>query len=186
MEMRKILLPMMILLLAAPIGAGELAGVNMDEKASVGDEELMLNGMGLRKKAIFKVYVGGFYLPEKRSDASAILGADTSRVMVMEFMRNVSAEQLCGGWNDGLAANYTSPSAELTGQFEELCAAMEDVSKGDRVTFTYEAGGGTSIDVKGADKGTIEGKEFSDALFGCWIGDEPSAGGDFKAGVLGG
>ena len=63
---------------------------------------------------------------------------------------------------------------------------MDDVSKGDRVSFTYEPGVGTAIDVKGADKGTIEGKEFGDALFGCWIGEKPSAGEDFKEGVLGG
>jgi len=182
--MRNLLLSLLMLTLAAPVVAGELVGVQMDDQMTVGEETLMLNGMGLRKKAIFKVYVAGIYLPAKASDPKAILDADSPRRMVMEFMRNVSASQLCDGWDEGLEANTPGASADLTAQFKTLCDAMDDVSKPDQVIFTYVPGSGTQIAVKGADKGIIEGKEFADALFACWIGDHPP-GDDFKSGVLG-
>jgi len=182
--MRNLLLALLILTLAAPVTAGELVGVQMDDQMTVGDANLVLNGMGLRKKAIFKVYVAGLYLPAKASDAKAILAADTPRRMIMEFSRNVSAGQLCGGWDEGLEANTPGASAGVQAQFKTLCEAMEDVSKTDQVIFTYVPESGTQIAVKGADKGTIEGKEFADALFACWIGDHPP-GDDFKSGVLG-
>ena len=51
----------------APAQAAELGGVELADTATVGDQTLVLNGLGLRKKAIFKVYVGGLYLPKKSS-----------------------------------------------------------------------------------------------------------------------
>ena len=62
-----------------PAAAKELAGVNMPDTLSVGDKTLKLNGVGLRKKAIFKVYVGGLYLETPSKDAAAILASDQRR-----------------------------------------------------------------------------------------------------------
>ena len=83
--MRISLVLSLALLMALPVAAGELVGVMMDDSVSVGDDNLVLNGMGLRKKAMFKVYVGGLYLPARSSDSEAILVADGPRHMVMEF-----------------------------------------------------------------------------------------------------
>ena len=97
----------LILLLTGATGAwgGELAGVSMPDSAQVGDESLVLNGMGLRKKSIIKVYVAGLYLAEPSSDAGNILEADSPRLTRMSFLRGVKSGQLCGGWEDGLANN---------------------------------------------------------------------------------
>ena len=51
-----------LFLAARPALARELAGVSLPDTLSAGDKALKLNGLGLRKKAIFKVYVGGLYL----------------------------------------------------------------------------------------------------------------------------
>jgi hypothetical protein len=56
-------------------GAVEVAGVKFDDKSRVGTGELVVNGAGLRKKAVFKVYAMALYLPEKRGDAEAVLAA---------------------------------------------------------------------------------------------------------------
>jgi len=45
--------------------AVEVAGVKFDDKTRVGPGELVVNGAGLRKKAVFKVYAMALYLPEK-------------------------------------------------------------------------------------------------------------------------
>jgi len=171
--------------MATPAAAGELAGVELAESAEAGGETLVLNGMGLRKKFIVKVYVAGLYLSEKNSDAEAILEADAPRRTVMHFMRGVSESQLCDGWDDGLEANTPKASAEVKEQFETLCGYMADVDKGEEITFTYLPGEGTEVAVRGESQGTIEGKAFADALFACWIGPKPP-GGDFKEGLLGG
>ena len=172
------------LLAPATADAGELAGVTLADSARVGDQTLVLNGLGLRKKAIFKVYVGGLYLPARSSDAAAILEADQPRHMVLEFVRSVGSDSIGGAWEDCLEANQPNAPAALEQQFADLSAAMDDVTSGDQLTFTYTPGQGTAVQVKGADKGTFEGKPFADALFACWIGDHPPSE-DFREGLLG-
>ena len=183
---RVLTLALICCLLVAPLGAAELAGVTMHDRIEAGGESLVLNGLGLRKKAIFKIYVGGLYLPAKQSDAGKIFAADAARRMVLHVVyKGLSKDQLVGGWDDCLAANHPSASSEVKSGFETLNGWMEEVKKGGRLTFTYLPGSGTEVTVKGQSKGSIAGKPFADALFACWIGDKPATE-DLKEGLLGG
>lgn len=182
--MRTLALFFLLLVPAGAAAAGELAGVIMQDSALVGDETLVLNGMGLRKRAVFKVYVAGLYLPEKTNSAESILGSDTPRLTAMDFSRAVGAGQLCDAWKECLENNTADPSPELVQQFETLCGYMEDVVKADPMVFTYVPGYGTTVQVKGSLKGRIEGKPFADALWACWIGPVPPSEA-FKQGLLG-
>lgn len=175
----------MLLLPAAPaVEAAELGGVQLDDTVQVGDQNLVLNGIGMRKKAIFKVYVAGLYLPTKQSDPGTILVEDGPRRLTMEFVRNVSASQLSGAWDDCLEGNVPGASAEVKKGFASLNGWMVDVGSGDRLSVTYVPGTGTAVEVKGAAKGTVEGKEFADAMFSCWLGPAPPSD-DLKEGLLG-
>jgi hypothetical protein len=163
-----------------------LAGVAMPRSRQLGGQALTLNGMALRKKAIFKVYVAGLYLPAKSADAEAILAADAPRLLVMHFVRDVDARKICEAWNESLAANTPDASAKLKQHFATLCSWMEDVADGEQFSFGYLPGQGTTVEVRGREKGTIAGKEFADALFKSWIGPKPGPGEDFKRDLLGG
>lgn len=183
--MRNLSVLALMLAVATASWAGELAGVSMPDTAQVGDQELMLNGMGLRKKAFIKVYVAGLYLAEKTTDSQAVLDSDSPRHLAMDFRYGVGAKKLCGAWDEGLEKNTSSPTDELKAKFATLCEYMEDMDKGDTMTYTYIPGKGTEISVNGTVKGEIEGKAFADALWACWIGPEPPSQ-DFKEGLLGG
>jgi len=184
--MRTLIAAVLAVALAGPAAAGQLAGVTLPDTATVGEHNLVLNGLAIRKKLFVKVYVAGLYLGEKSTSAEAILGADAPRRGVMQFVYGVGKGKVCEGWSEGLEANTPNASAEVKQQFETLCSYMEDVEDGDQVVFTYLPGSGTEIAVKGQNKGTIEGKPFADALFACWIGPKPGPGEAFKKGVLGG
>lgn len=178
------LIPFVLMLLAFPLSAAELAGVNLADSVRVDDQTLVLNGLGLRKKAIFKVYVGGLYLTSKQTGAEKILQADEPRRMVLQFVRSVGGDSIGGAWQDCLTANVDAPSSDLESQFGQLSSWMSDVSSGDQLTFTYRPGKGTEVEVKGKSQGTVDGKAFADALFSCWIGSHPPSA-DFKSGLLG-
>lgn len=183
--MRRLLFLFLALILAAPAAAGTLADVTMSDTMSVNGKNLVLNGMGLRKKAIIKVYVAGLYLPAKESSAEKILSSDTERSLAMEFVREVDKEKICKAWHDGLESNSPSKAAALKADFDTLCGYMANMPEGGKIGFTYVPGQGTAISVNGAVKGTIPGKDFADAMFACWIGSNPP-GADFKTGLLGG
>lgn len=168
---------------AAP--AAELAGVSMPDRVEVGGQSLVLNGQGLREKFFVDVYVAGLYLPEKQRSEEAIFGSDTPRKLVMHFVHDVSQQQVCDAWQDSLEANRPNAPAALAADFDTLCDFMEDVEDGEEMVFTYVPGTGTTVEVKGEEKGTIEGKEFADALYASWIGEHPATG-KLKKGLLGG
>lgn len=161
-------------------------GVSLPRRLDLEGHALILNGTATRKKFIVKVYVAGLYLPARESDAEKILGADEPRHLVMQFVHDVDKGKMCNAWNEALANNTPDASAELKAQFETLCGYMEDIKKGEQFAFTYLPGEGTRVQVKGAARGTIEGKAFADALFKAWIGPKPGPGEGFKKQLLGG
>ncbi len=181
---RSILLIVSVLLVL-PLAGGVLKGVKMDESITLDGKTLLLNGMALRKKIIFKVYVAGLYLPQKEKSAEKILGADTCRVTIMHFLRSVGPGKINGAWYDGLEDNTPGFSKELKAKFDTLAKYMEKMTDGGQIIFSYIPGKGTAVKVNGTIKGTIEGKDFADALFSCWIGKKPGPGEGFKEDLLG-
>ena len=164
----------------------EIAGVTVPATVDAGVQSLVLNGAALRKKAVFKVYVAGLYLPAKNTDASAILAADGPRELRMEFVRDVGKDKMCEAWDESLKNNTPDADAQLQGEFKELCGWMQDLKKGDVMSFTYLPASGTTVAIAGQTKGSIAGKPFADALFKSWIGPKPGPGEGFKRDLLGG
>ena len=174
-----------VCLFAVPIIAGTLASITLPDGLDVDGQKLVLNGMALRKKVVFKVYVAGLYLPAKEKNSEKILAADGTRCTVMHFMRSADAGAISEAWFEGLQANTPNHSQELKKQFDTLATLMEDVKEGDKLVFTYLPGKGLEVKVKGKVKGLLPGKAFADALFACWIGKKPGPGEDFKKALLG-
>lgn len=177
--------PAVSIFTTSPLTAGTLKGVTMEDAIEVDGQKLVLNGMALRKKFVFKVYVAGLYLPQKEKDAVKILNADQPRRLVMHWLRSVGTGKINDAWYEGLEDNTPNHSPELKKQFDTMTGMMEKVKDNDLIVFTYLPGKGTEVNVKGKVKGTIEGKAFADALFACWIGPEPGPGEGFKEDLLG-
>lgn len=179
------LLVFLALPLAIPAAAGTLAGVTLPDKVEVNGHSLVLNGMGLRKKLVIKVYVGALYLPQKEKAAARVLGADAPRRMALHFLYDVNKEQMCEAWSEGLEGNTPNAPADVKKAFGTLCAWMDGVGKGQKLFLTYLPGEGTRVEVGGKVKGTLPGKAVADAILGTWIGPDPAPGEDFKKSVLG-
>jgi len=183
--MRSILALVFVLILGSVAQAATLEGVTLPDTETVAGKSLVLNGIGLRKKGLFKVYVAGLYLPAKETSAEKVLAGDTERKMVLQFVRNVSKDQICNAWHEGLDNNSPAKAKALRPNFDTLCTYMQDLKEGNQLAFAYAPGKGTTISVNGVEKGTIAGKEFADAMFACWIGPNPP-GEAFKKALMGG
>ncbi len=188
--MRKLLLGALCLGLslavdAAPAAAATLADVALPDHIEAAGKPLVLNGLGLRKKFVIKIYVGALYLPAKQTSAAKVMADDTVRRMVLHFLYSVSTSQMCDAWKEGLEDNVPKPSAEVQAGFRSLCAAMEDIPKGTELVLTYVPGQGTLVEIGSKLKGTLPGKATSDAILATWIGPHPAPGEDFRNAVLG-
>jgi hypothetical protein len=165
--------------------AGGMAGVEMPDRISVGESSLVLNGLGLRKKAFIKVCVAGRYLSQPSSDPRATRADDEPRRMTMTILSGVSADKTSEAWKEGLERNTPSASPEVESQFETLCDHLDDLAKGDTLIVTYQPELGTAVESNGIVEGPIPGEAFANALFGSWLGPEPP-GEEMKQGLLGG
>lgn len=180
------------LALAAPALAQpvEREGVKLEPTAQVGGATLQLNGVGLRTRAIFKVYVGALYVPQKSSSPAALLAQKGPRRLSMTMLRNVDADSFTAPLVDGLRNNHSEAQfASFKPQIDALSAAMkavEEAKKGDVIHVEYLPDSGTRITHNGQQKGaSIPGEDFYTAMLRIWLGDKP-ADGDLKKGLLGG
>ena len=172
---------------AAGAFAVEVGGVKLDDKVSVGGQELVLNGAGIRTRAFFKVYVGSLYVPAKANTAAAVLAKGPRRVQ-MNLLRDVSADTFVNALVDGLQDNTTEAEfASLKPQTDQMLTIMKgfgEVKEGNVVTLDF-VDGGTRISLNGQAKGTVAGEPFNQALTRIWVGDKPVQG-DLKKAMLGG
>jgi len=163
--------------------ARELEGATLADTVKTGEKTLKLNGLGLRKKAVFKVYVGGLYLESPSKDAAAILASDQAKAIRLHFLRDLKKGQLVEAFQEGFDANAKDKAAQKAA-FDRMLALVPDVKTGSTLTFTYLPGRGTTLQVADKDLGVFEGKGFADAVFSIWLGSKPPSE-DLKKGMLG-
>ncbi len=168
----------------------ELEGQKFEPTVQVGGQALTLNGVGLRKRAIFKVYVNGLYVPQKSTDAAVLINEKGARRASLRMLRDVDADSFVNAFTDGLKSNLSEAQlAALKPQIDAFTATLKSVGeakKGDAINFDYTPDGGTRITVNGQPRGNpIPGHDFYAAVMRIWLGDKPVDDG-LKKGMLGG
>jgi len=166
--------------------AKECKGVNFPDQTQVEGSNLTLNGLGLRQATMLKVsvYVAALYTAKPSADPNAILGSDTPKELILQFVRDVGADDLRKGWEEGFDKNAKGQLPALKERIETFKGWTADIKTGQRLTFVLKPGVGTQVDVNGTVKGTIKGDDFAKALLSIWLGDPPNP--EIKSGLLGG
>jgi hypothetical protein len=164
----------------------ECKGVVFPEQAQVQGGALTLNGLGMRKATLLKVnvYVAALYLAKKSNDPNAVLGSGSPYELVLQFVRDVGAADIAGGWDEGFEKNAKGQLAALKDRIATLNGWMTDMKTGQRLIFSFRPGAGVQVNVNGVEKGMIKGDDFGKALLSIWLGAPPNP--EVKAGLLGG
>jgi long-chain acyl-CoA synthetase len=177
---------MVVALFAAVALAAEVGGVKLDDKVSMGAQELVLNGAGVRTRVVFKVYVASLYLPQKATELATVLSKSPRRIQ-LNLLRTLAADQLVEALNEGLAENNTAAElAAVKSQVDQLATIMKsfkEVKEKDVITLDF-VDGATRIGLNGEAKGSIGGDAFNQALIKVWLGDKPVQA-DLKKSLLG-
>jgi len=175
-------------LITPAFAAIDVAGVKFEDKASAGSAELVLNGAGLRKKAFFKVYAIGLYLPAKADSAGSVIAAKGPKRIQIVTLRDLSAEQLSEALENGVEENSSEAEmAKIKARLEEFRAnllAMGKVPEKSDIRIEW-TGNATRVLMNGAGKGKeIQGEDFYAALLRIWFGEKPVQS-DLKDALLG-
>ena len=180
---------LILLSIAFPAFAAEVAGVKLDDKVRVANSDLALNGAGLRKRAFFQVYAIGLYLPEKKTVAADAVAVTGPKRVAIHMLRDVNAGQFTDALTDGMKDNHSEADMKaLDPRIKQLAAIMSEMKeakKGMRITLDWVPAAGTQVTVDGKATGLpIAGEDFYRALLKIWLGENPVQD-DLKKALLG-
>ena len=180
---------MVAVLFCGIASAAELEGVKLLDVVKAGNAELQLNGLGLRTRFVFNVYVAGLYLPEKTQSSEAAIAMRGPKRVTLVMLRDVGADTFGEALLTGLRNNLPPEElATLKPQVDDLLgriAAIGETRKGDVIELDYSANPGTLMKVNGVAQGRpIPGEAFFRALLRTWVGERPAQE-DLKRALLG-
>ena len=149
----------------------KIGGKILPDNIKAGDNELTINGAGLRKKVIIKVYACALYLMEKESNAKSIIEDDKPIAVKMHFIyKAVAPEKLIEAWNTGFGKSDISNLQEEIKTFNSYFT--KDAVKDEVYDIIYVPEVGTSVYMNNELKGTIPGIEFKKAVYSIWLGEQ--------------
>ena len=152
-------------------------------------KQLVLNGAGLRRKFIFKVYAMALYLPAKAATAASAIDASGPKRIVIGMLRDVDAKTFSDALREGIEANNSEAEVKaIEPRLEQLEAVMQKVGtakEGMRIRLDWVPGAGTQVSIDGAPADApIAGEDFYRALLRIWLGPH-AVQDDLKQALLG-
>jgi len=187
--MYKLLFVVLTLFGVSTAYALEVAGVRFDDQTHLGQSDVVVNGVGMRKMAIFKVYAMALYLPEKQGEAGAALSVKGAKRVAISLLRDVTAQQFVDGLREGIADNHSETEMatlrDRVKAFSEAMLGIGEAKTGTRVFIDWLPDSGTRLTVNGQVVGSdIAGEDFYRAILKIWLGSKPVQG-DLKQALLG-
>ncbi len=162
--------------LAAQVDVG---GVKMDDSADVKGSKLVLNGAGVRYKAVFKVYAAGLYLGQKQATSEEVLAAPGAKRMQVTMLRDIDANELGKLFTRGVQDN--APKEQMSRlipglmRMSQVFSDQKKLLAGDVFILDWVPSAGTVISVKGVPQGEpFKEPEFFNALLRIWLGPQPA------------
>ncbi|MBL8471695.1 MAG: chalcone isomerase family protein [Rhodocyclaceae bacterium] len=186
---RSALLAVLLSLAAGLATAAEIAGIKFADSAQLGGQTLQLNGVGMRKKAIFKVYAMGLYLPARTGSGDTAMDMPGPKRAHLVTTMGLSGEQLADSVVRSMSSRVSKEELEKLSaridQFRSDILQVKDMRSGTAILLDYLPQRGTQLVVAGAAQGEpIAGEDFFHALLNVWLGKDPIQG-DLKDGLLG-
>ena len=168
-----------VLVLLVSVGTVEVAGVKLDEGVDLAGSKLILNGSGIRYKAVFKVYVAGLYLSRKANTPEAVAAAPGPKRIRITMLRDIDSAELGKLFSRGMQDNLdrSSFSKLIPGvlRMSNIFSEIKKLNTGDTFTVDWVPGSGTVITVKGKVQGEpFKEPEFFNALLSIWLGNSPA------------
>ena len=156
----------------------EVGGVRLDDVTRVANQDLTLNGAGVRTRWGNRVTLSALYLPEKKNRAADILASQDPKRIAITALRDIPTDKLARWFLEGIQRNLSfGERTKLIVQLQklgEVFAKTADMQKGDVLTIDWVPTKGTIFEVNGK----IISEPFPDiALFNAilkiYIGDKP-------------
>lgn len=160
----------------------DVSGVKYEDVIDQRGSKLILNGAGIRYKAVFKVYTAGLYLQKKSSTMEEVLAMPGSKRITLTMLREVDSNELGKLFTRGVEDN--TPKSEMGKlipgliKMGQIFSEQKKLAVGDTIMVEWVPGVGGVISAKGKPQGEpFKEPEFYNALLRIWLGPVPA---DYK------
>ncbi len=159
--------------------AVKVGGVELPDSWSLvgplGAQALVLNGAGIREYGFLHipVYAAALYLPARQNSETAILAANSPRVVHMKMLRDVSREDSVKAWEVYLAANCKLPCKLNNDARQNFLKLIPDTRAGDTQTFVFRDGE-LEIFRNSNSIGAVNDAVVAHTVLASWIGEVPT------------
>ena len=177
--MRAAAITLGLCLTSATFAATDIAGVKIEDTATVGGAKLQLNGAGVRYKGPFKIYVGDLYTAQKVKSLEELVAAPGPKRLTMTFLREIEAgpfgKLLTRGVEDNVAKNQMSKLVPGMIRMGDIFTVNKVLNPGDVITIDWIPGTGMVVTAKGKVQGEpFKEPEFFAAIMSIWFGQNPA------------
>lgn len=157
----------------------DVADVRYERTVKLQDQNLLLNGAGVRYKAVFKVYTAGLYLTQKANSPEEVWKAPGPKRIHIVMLRDIDANELgklfTRGVEDNTPRNEMSPLVPGLIRMSDIFSRHKKLMTGDTFTVDWLPDQGTVISVKGLPQGEpFKEPAFFQALVRIWLGNNPA------------
>lgn len=157
----------------------DVGGVTLEDPIQVQGTPLVLNGAGIRYKAVFKVYTAGLYLEKKAGTTNEVLSMPGRKRMTITMLRDIDSAELgklfARGMEDNMDRSAFSRLIPGVMRMSDVFTRHKWLRTGETFVLDWVPGTGTVLTVKGEIEGEpFKEPEFFDALMRIWLGPRPA------------
>lgn len=155
---------------------GTATAADLPSIIHAGEHRLVLNGSGVRTKALVQLYTAGLYLTRPSKGAAQVVAADEPMALRVKITSGfVSQSSLVASLEDGFESATGGKTQSLRKQIDQFREYFkEEIKKGDTFDMVYIPKHGVIVNKNGKLKGVVPGVDFKQALFGIWLSDKPA------------
>lgn len=171
-------LPFFFLTTSASPTSQIIEGHTFNQVKRINGASLELKGTGLaRYKYVFKICVGGLYLPKEKT-VNQVLAPGVKQLELI-YLRDIEGKHLIAA-GDAFFRRNVQNSTVYDKAREQLNRLYPSVKKGDRLALTAFPGQGLILSQNGRELGRIPGDDFARKYLSVWFGDDPASPGMLK------
>lgn len=157
----------------------DAGGAKIETSADVAGQKLVLNGYGVRYRAVFKVYAIGLYTKAKSDTVDGVIKMDGAKRVTLKLLRDVDGKDLGKAFTDGMQKNMLPEErAKAINGIFKFGKVFQDIKRaptGSVVTVDWTPGTGAVIQFDGkVVSEVIPEPEFYSALLRIWLGEDPA------------
>ena len=172
-----------VLLWTCVAGAADVGGAVLPDSVRLtpAGPDLVLNGAGVRRILLLRIYAVGLYLPARGKTIDEVMALKGPKRMLMVMLRNeVTARQVhehvIHRIEDGTQPAEMAVMRSRIDDLDKIIQAEGVIKRGGTISLDYIPDQGTVIRVNGIVRGDpIPGEDFYNALLGIWLGERASS-----------